>query len=364
MALGGGVFVTQNKVLPGAYINFVNASNASATIGDRGTVAIPYGLGKSAGSIIEITKTEFIKDPTGKLGTSVTYDSDTAKPLREIFCHATKCIIYDLGTGESAKTASDAVAALEPYDFNVLAVYTSTNTEINAYINAVKSWRNAGKKCQAVVYGGESTSTSVLAPDDEGVINVVSTVEDMGATGHELVAWVAGAEAGCAINASCTNMIYDGEYEVKCNHTQAQLENCIKKPTTGKGGGQFVFHLVYGDVRVLEDINSLTTTSADKGKDFMSNQTIRVIDQIANDIAKLFNTKYLGKIPNNASGRVSLWGDIVAHHRQLETIQAIENFDANLVTVEQGDTKKAVVVNDVITVTNAMTQLYMTIMIQ
>lgn len=357
MALGGGVWTTQNKILPGSYVNFVNASKATSTVGDRGVVALPYALGKSAGEVIELTKDEFVKNPTAKLGESVTFDSDAAKPLREIFAHATKVIIYDLGSGDGTKTASDAVAALEPYEFNVLAAYTSTSGDISAYTAAVKTWRDGGKKCQVVVYGGESTSEGALAPDHEGVINVVSTVSDDGAVGHELVAWVAGAEAGCAINASCTNMIYDGEYAVKCNHSQSELEKCITD-------GQFVFHLVYGDVRVLEDINSLTTTTADKGEDFKANQTIRVIDQIANDIAKLFNTKYLGKIPNNASGRISLWGDIVAHHRQLETIQAIENFDSSLVTVEQGATKKSVVVNDVITVVNAMAQMYMTIVIQ
>ena len=82
------------------------------------------------------------------------------------------------------------------------------------------------------------------------------------------------------------------------------------------------------------------------------------------NIAKLFNTKYLGKIPNNASGRVSLWADIVAHHRELEELQAIEAFDSSLLTVEQGANKKSVVVNDVITVVNAMAQLYMTVVVQ
>ena len=362
MALGGGVFVRQDKVLPGAYINFVNASKASVTIGERGVVAIPYALGKSAGSIIEITKQEFLKDATNILGFG--YTSDSAKPFREIFAHASKCIIYDLGTSGTVKTSSDAIAALEPYTFNVLAVYTSTTTEVNAYITAVKNWRSEGKKCQAVVYGGEHDSAEVLKPDHEGIINVVSTVSDSGADEHAMVAWVAGAEAGCAVNASCTNMVYDGEYTVVCDHTQAELKNCISKPDSGSGGGQFVFHLVYGDVRVLEDINSLTTISGDKGEDFMYNQTIRVIDQIANDIAKLFNTKYLGKIPNNASGRVSLWGDIVNHHKELETLQAIENFDSSLVSVEQGDSKRSVVVNDAVQVVNAMSLLYMTIVIQ
>jgi hypothetical protein len=345
MALGGGVFVTQNKVLPGSYINFVNATKASATLGERGTVAIALPLGKNAGKVIEITRPQFIKECETLLG--VTYDSAEATPLREIFCHANKVYVYDIGTdGEVA----DVVAALEAYDFNILCAYTATESDVSAYITQVKSWRDdMGKKCQVVVYNQTSP-----APNHEGVINVCSTVEDGDA--FALVAWVAGAEAGCAINESCTNMKYDGEYTIVVDKTQSQLEQCLTK-------GQLVFHLVYGDVRVLEDINSFTEVTMDKGEDFKSNQTIRVIDQIANDIAKLFNTKYLGKIPNNASGRVSLWGDIVAHHRQMEAIQAIENFDSSLLTVEQGDTKKSVVVTDYVTVTNAMAQLYMTVII-
>lgn len=352
--LGGGVFVTQNKTLPGSYINFVSASKASATLGDRGIVAIALPLGKSAGTVISMTRSEFVQN--AKTLTGNEYDSAELIPLREIFCNANKVYVYDLGT-EGTRTVADACAALEPYEFNVLCGYTNTASEITAYVTQVKSWRDdMGKKCQLVVYN------ATTPPDYEGVINVVSTVEEATSSpddfaDYELVAWVAGAEAACAINSSCTNMKYNGELTIVCNKTQTQLESCIES-------GQIVFHLVYGDVCLLEDVNSLITTSADKGEDFKSNQTIRVIDQIANDIAKLFNTKYLGKIPNNASGRVSLWADIVAHHRQLEDTQAIENFDPTLLTVVQGSTKKSVVVNDVITVTNAMAQLYMTVVVQ
>ena len=59
MALGGGVFLTQNKVLPGSYINFVSAARASATLSDRGVVALPIALdwGKE-GEVFTITVTE------------------------------------------------------------------------------------------------------------------------------------------------------------------------------------------------------------------------------------------------------------------------------------------------------------------
>jgi len=342
--LGGGVFVTQNKTLPGSYINFVSTTSVASALGERGTVAIALPLNKAAGTVIEVTKQNFIRNCSELLG--VKYDSEAVAPLREIFCNASKVYVYDLG---EAGTAAEAVAALEPYEFNILCAYTAESSEITAYIGSVKSWRDeAGKKCQVVVYNTENA-------DYEGVINVVSTVSDGDA--HALVAWVAGAEAGCKVNESCTNKTYNGEYDVVCNKTQKELEACIND-------GEIAFHLVYGEVRLLEDITSLVTLTADKGEDFKYNQTIRVIDQIANDIAKLFNTKYLGKIPNDASGRVSLWGDIVAHHKELEAIRAIDTFNSGLLTVEQGANKKSVVINDVVTVINAMAQLYMTVVVQ
>ena len=339
--LGGGVFVTQNKVLPGSYINFVNASSAGSTVSDRGVVAIALPLNKAPGTVIEITVDDFNKNCSTILG--VERDSTTALPLREIFRHATKVYVYDLGTDGDHDAC---LTAFEAYDFNVLCVYGQGGDDAENAIDQVKTWRDTmGKKCQAVVqyYDG-------MTYDHEGIIAVDEA-------NSNLVPWVAGAEAGCALNKSCTNMLYDGELTVTTNKTQAQLEACI---TSGK----IAFHLVYGEVRLLEDINSLVTTTADKGEDFKSNQTIRVVDQIANDIAKLFNTKYLGRIPNNETGRASLWGEIVKHHRQLEEIGCIEYFDSSLLTVAQGNTKKAIVVHDCVTVVNAMTQLYMTVVIQ
>ena len=341
--LGGGIFVTQNKTLPGSYVNFINASTAGSAVGDRGVVAIALPLNKAADTVIEVTRAEFVSNCSEILG--VAYDADEVAALREIFIHANKAYVYDLGEDG---TAENAVKALEAYDFNILCAYTADPAQ---YIAAVKNWRDEmGKKCQVVVYNQSE-------PDYEGVINVVSTVGNEGADAYALVAWVAGAEAGCEINASCTNMLYDGEYNIVVDKTQAELEACIES-------GQIAFHLVYGEIRLLEDINSLVTTTEEKGEDFKSNQTIRVIDQIANDIAKMFNTKYLGNVPNDESGRVSLWGDIVAHHRELETLRAIEPFNSELLTVTQGNNKKSVVVNDVITVINSMAQLYMTVVIQ
>ena len=44
MALGGGTFMTQNKVLPGAYINFVSRPRAMGSLGERGVVCVGMEL--------------------------------------------------------------------------------------------------------------------------------------------------------------------------------------------------------------------------------------------------------------------------------------------------------------------------------
>lgn len=68
----------------------------------------------------------------------------------------------------------------------------------------------------------------------------------------------------------------------------------------------------------------------------------------------------LGHIPNDQSGRVSLWSDIVTHRKELQSIRAIQNFASEQVTVEQGNSKKSVIVNEIVEPTVAMSQLFIT----
>ena len=187
-----------------------------------------------------------------------------------------------------------------------------------------------------------------------GVISVNNKVLDSECNEASLVYWVTGASAGCAVNKSNQNKKYDGCFMVETPYTQNQLKEAIR-------AGKYTFHRVGTEIRVLEDINTMVTTSDTRGDIFKDNQTIRVIDQIGNDIAVLFNTKYLGIVPNDAAGRISLWSDIVAYYRQLEQIQAIEDFSDSGVTVEPGDTKKSVTVSSEVNVVNAMGKLYMTV---
>ena len=432
MALGGGTFLVQNKVLPGCYINFISAARATATLSDRGYAAMPLELNWGpAGAVFTVTNEEFQKDSRKIFGYEYTHDA--LKGLRDLFLNAQTLYAYRLnGGGEKAsgtfavakypgtrgndlrviiqenvddsakydvslyldnsrlETQTVAIAAelvdndyvawkkdatlvatageglkggtnstvdgaahqafldkVEGYPFNILGVVTDDDKIKSLYINFTKRMRDeVGAKFQLVLHGKEA--------DYEGVINVKNEVADEGVPKASLVYWTTGVEAACAVNRSVLNRVYDGEYEPVVDFTQSQLEASIR-------AGEFTFHKVGQVIRVLNDTNSLVTLTDSKGEIFQDNQTIRVIDQIANDIATLFTEKYLGVIPNDASGRISLWADIVKHHEELAKIRAIEDFSEDDITVDQGDSKKSVVVGDAVTVVNAMTQLYMAV---
>lgn len=236
---------------------------------------------------------------------------------------------------------------IEPYSFNTMGVVTADSGTKKLYAALVKRMRDeVGVKFQLVLHDCEA--------DYMGVINVKNKVTDDGWAESSLVYWVTGAQCGCAVNKSCQNKKYDGAFTVDTEYTQNDLKAAINK-------GEFILHNVSGDVRVLEDINSMVTESDTQGAVFKDNQTVRVIDQIGNDDALLFNTKYLGVVPNNAAGRISLWSDLVKIRQQLQELGAIEEFTDKDVTVEQGDSKKSVVVNGSIQVVNAMSKVYMTI---
>lgn len=441
MALGGGTWISQNKVLPGTYVNFVSLASASATLSDRGYVTMPLILDWGVeGEVFEVTNEDFQKKTTKIFGYDYTHES--MKGLRDLFLNAQVLYAYRLNSG-GEKAANDYATALyggtrgndlkiaisknvddetlwdvktilgtrtvdiqsvsevkeleandyvtfkefdtlgvtaaaplsggtngtvdgssyqdyldkiESYTFNTMGVVTTDETVKSLCASFVRRVRDeVGKKFQLVLYNYPSA-------DYMGTISVENKCTDGAYKGEDkkmvypdeaaAVYWVAGAEAGCKVNASVQNRKYDGEYTIDVDYTQTELKNAVL-------AGKFIFHSVNGKVRVLDDINTMVTTTDTQGDVFKDNQTTRVIDQLANDDAVTFATKYLGVVPNDKAGRTALWSDLVKLRKELLKIRAIEDFKDEDVVVEQGDTKKSVLVTGTITVVNAMSKLYM-----
>ena len=247
--------------------------------------------------------------------------------------------------------------AIEPYYFNILGYAGSDATIQQLLIQFTKRMREAtGAKFQLIIHGRENV-------DYEGVISLKNAVRDEGAQPGAAVYWLTGAEASCAVNASCTNKSYDGEYRINTKYSQTELERAMVS-------GMMMFHnvadAVSGDVvgrtNILSDINTLTSFSKKKNEDFGLNQVIRVLDQIAIDVARLFNKTYLGKEQNDEDGRIALWGDIVALHKEYQRVRAIQNFDPKDVPIPtQGEKKTDVLMNYSVQPTCCMERLYMAI---
>lgn len=469
MALGGGSFTTQNKVLPGTYINFVSTSNASATLSDRGYASMGLELDWGVeNEIFEVTNADFQKNSLTIFGYEYTHDK--LKGLRDLFINSKVLYAYRLNGGTKASCefgtakysgirgndlrititqntdddnyfdvstlvnttivdtqtvmsyldlidndyisfdkkyelevelpdsddeidiedleaksldtgkALDVDLVLELYEviampltggantetttndhqnylnraesfsYNILGVITDDSAVKQLYTNFTKRMRDeVGIKFQLVLHD--------YPADHEGVINVKNNILDEGYATSSIVYYVVGLQASCEINKSCLNKTYLGEFKIDTDYTQSELTQAIKS-------GEFVYHSVGYDVKVLNDINSLVSLEEYKGEIFQDNQTVRVIDQFANDIAYLFNDKYLGIVSNSQSGRISLRGDIVKYCKELEQLGAIEDFASDDIEVSEGDNKKAVVVSSKLTVVNAMAQLYMSVTIE
>lgn len=247
-------------------------------------------------------------------------------------------------TGEDYKEFLDA---MESSSFQILCCPSADENVKALFAAFTKRMRDEiGVKFQTVLHQYSKS-------DHEGIISVENeTAESV--TG--LVYWVAGAEAACEINKTVENKKYNGEYTVKVPYTQVQLADAMK-------AGKFLLHKVGSEIRVLTDLNTLVTYTEDKGEDFSNNQTIRVLDQIGNDIAHLFHSKYLGKMPNDNGGRIGLWNDIVSYGKQLSVLRAIEELDTDSVTVEKGEGKRSVLVNFPVQPINCMSILYMTVVV-
>lgn len=95
MALGGGTFTYQDKILPGTYINFTNPNSTSTGLTDRGTVIVPVRLNwGQEGEVFSIASSEIFDNCTKMLGYGYTHENMVA--VRELFANASDVLFYRL----------------------------------------------------------------------------------------------------------------------------------------------------------------------------------------------------------------------------------------------------------------------------
>lgn len=252
----------------------------------------------------------------------------------------------------TAQDYLDYLAVVEVQDVNTIGLMVTDAATKEVFASFCRRQRESeGKKVQVVM---ENYPTA----DYEGVISVKNGVvlsDGSILTAAQSVAWVAGATASAAMNKSLTYDAYDGAVDVTPKYTNSQIETALKN-------GEFVFTGVAGRAVVEQDINSLHTFSPQKGKGFAKNRVLRVLDGINNDFGRIFRDFYLGKVSNNDDGRNLLKSEYVTYLKNLQNIEAIQNFDLQKdIKVAPGDGIDAVISEVYVQPVDSMEKLYMTI---
>lgn len=104
--MAGGTWTSQNKLRPGAYINFKAVTKGAMTVGDRGVVAIGLSLswGKN-GQLIEVLSSDLLDGNSKKLVGFTAFDSES-KILASALKYCYKALVYRMDAGGAKATVT------------------------------------------------------------------------------------------------------------------------------------------------------------------------------------------------------------------------------------------------------------------
>ncbi|MCI7128698.1 MAG: phage tail sheath subtilisin-like domain-containing protein [Clostridium sp.] len=344
-----GIWESQNKVIPAAYINLVTNTPLSITAGDRGTVALAQELSVGDdGAIYRITATE------------ANYPENATaadKKLANLALLGAKAVLlYKLPPNHTDDHVEAMLAKLKTEDANVIVYpYLKSTTSASTAQQTIANWVKAmqeeeGKNITAVL-------TNYVA-DSQYVINNVQGVtlsDGSTLTAAETGAWIGGVTAGAKITESNTARKFVGAIDVTPRMTKTEMETAIK-------AGKLILTVDKSqNVTVVADVNSLTSTTQTLGDIMKQNRSVRTACGIREDIGTVWDSNIKGKYNNNEEGRSIFKSALVEYFADLERRGAIQNFSADDITVEAGTAINAVVVTVAVQLVGSMEIAYITV---
>ncbi len=342
-----GTWTSQNKILPGAYINFLTNAPLSIAPGDRGVVVLLKEMSVGvAGEIYTVTATNS-DYPSGVTAQDKLLVNEALKGAQTV-------LVYNLGTSHTLEVVETALTKLKTVQFNTLC-YPYDGTEVAATKSAIVTWiealrTNDGVKAQVVLANQTADKESVINVGNGVVLSDGTTL-----TAAQTTAWVAGVTAGANINQSNTGKMYMDAVDVAPRMTKSEMEAAIT-------AGKFIFKVNSAqNVSAVYDINSLTTTTTTKSEVFKKNRVIRTIDSINNDIVEIFESNFVGKVNNNKEGRTILRSYLIDYFNELQRLSAVTNFAADDVKVNEGAASDAVVIDCYIQPVDSVEKIYITV---
>lgn len=184
----------------------------------------------------------------------------------------------------AAEDYNAALKRLNNKRFNYLAVPQVGGVGLDVIASWVKTKRSNDKKTLKAVLPN-------IKGDHEGIINFTTTGIKVGEkeyTTAEYTARVAGAIAGLPFTRSSTYLEFP----------EIDSIDEIEDPDAAVDNGELILINDGENIKIGRGVNSLTTTTVKKTKDYKSIRIVEVMDLIRDDIRETFDKHYIGKVNN------------------------------------------------------------------
>lgn len=187
--MAGGYWVTQNKIIPGAYINFTSDNQENITASDRGIVSMP--LVQDWGAVKQFVLVDYDTDFKAVLG----YDILDPKVIfvKEVLKRAKYLLLYRINSGVKASKAHGGLtvtARFEGIRGNSITIVIAANPDIEGsfiittYLDGTEVDEQQAATIgelqdnDYVVWSGEGALTASAGVILEGGSNVVPATAD------------------------------------------------------------------------------------------------------------------------------------------------------------------------------------------
>lgn len=206
-----------------------------------------------------------------------------------------------------------ALTYLENAKFDYIALGAAASEEV---IDKVKTWikemRDDGKKVKAVLPKQDA--------DDESIINYatdVAIVDEVEYPPELFCSRIAGLLAGTPLTMSCTYTVLPEVTDC----TRARRKELDAMIDAGK-------LIIFNDgesVRIGRGVNSLTTITDTKGKQYKKIKIIHTMDTIVTDITATIRNQWIGKKANTYDNKCLLISAIEEYLKELIQREIIES---------------------------------------
>ncbi len=283
--------------LPKISIAFRTAGISAIKRGERGIVALILKDDTNLGMVTVTVEDEI---PTNL---SQTNTEQIRLALMGTVNPPKKVIAYILPTTAGY---ADAMVFLETVKWDYLAIPDIVDSDkylIATWIKALRDTR--GKKVKAVL--------PEFAPDSEGIINFATNDIKTASkiySAKNYCSRIAGILAGLPLTISATYQALS-EVEDVPHLTESDMNIAIDS------GKLILFH--DGEkVKIARAVNSLVSTTPDKGEDFKKIKIVDILDLIHTDVKKTSEDNYIGKVANSYDNKCLLISAIKSYFEALE----------------------------------------------